>query len=123
MIKKLTESSGANIGFSVSGKAGLAEEQAWNETIEQAIKEHNKISMLIVLSEGVHWGVDAAWRDIKWIFAHMRHFDKIAIVSSSSTWHWLITIDSFFAALMNIDERHFSTSEIDNAWAWLKNSE
>ncbi|QOL25983.1 STAS/SEC14 domain-containing protein [Thalassotalea sp. LPB0316] len=120
MIKKLAQSSGPYLGFVVSGKAGLAEEQAWNEEIEQAISTHNKVSLLIVLSEGVHWGVDNAWQDIKWLFAHMRHFDKVAIVSSSAAWHWLITIDSFFAALMNIDEKHFSPNELDNAWQWLK---
>lgn len=122
MIKKLEQSTGRYLGFSVVGKACLAEEQTWNLTIEEAIKTHDKVCILVNLSEDVHWGVDAAWQDIKWIFAHIRHFDKIAIVSSSQTWHWLITIDSFFASLMSIEEKHFQTNELDKAWHWLKSS-
>lgn len=120
MIRRLPPSEGATLGFEVDGKVSLEEERQWLETIEAAIARHGKLRILVVLHESAKWGVEAGVEDLKWVVTHMRDIDRIAIVSSSKVWKWLVTIDGLFAQLVGIGEKHFETSRIDDAWQWLK---
>lgn len=120
MIRQLPQSEGAALGFEVNGKVSKEDEQQWLETIEAAIKQHGKLRLLVFLDEKAKWSVEAGIEDLKWAFRHMQHFDKLAIVSSSRVWKWLVTIDSLFAPLVGIGEQHFDTERLDDAWKWIK---
>ena len=64
--------------------------------------------------------MEAGYEDISWILTHMKHINKIAFVTHSKTWKWLIAIDSPFASLFGIGEKHFDTDCLSDAWAWVK---
>ena len=51
---------------------------------------------------------------------HLNKLHKIAIVSDSAVWKWLVALDSPFAQLLGIGEKHFERSELDQAWQWVK---
>ncbi|MBL4572218.1 MAG: hypothetical protein JKY86_03985 [Gammaproteobacteria bacterium] len=51
---------------------------------------------------------------------HMKSTHKTAFVSSSSIWKWLASIDSFFAAMVGIQEKHIDHSGLSAAWQWIK---
>lgn len=120
MIKELPQSKGAVRGYEITGNVSLEEEKAWIEKIESVVQEHGKLRFLIILDEGASWGVKAGAADIKWILTHLENIEKIAIVSSSAVWKWLVSIDALFAPLVGIGEKHFDTTELAAAWEWVK---
>ena len=120
MIKELPESEGPVLGFEITGKVTLEEEKEWIAKFDDAIDKHDKVSALIVLGDEASWGVKAGIADLKWIMTHMSRLHRIALVSDSKTWKWLVAIDSPFAKMVGIGEQHFESSEIDAAWAWVK---
>lgn len=120
MITELPESNAPCLGFEISGKVTLEEEQQWVQRLELALDAHPKLNLLVVLDEGASWGLKAGVEDIKWITKHAKRFDKIAFVSSSKVLKWLISVDGFFAQFVGIQEKHFEHENILNAWAWIK---
>lgn len=120
MIRELPESEGAVLGVEVVGKVTLEMEKAWIEKIDAVVREHGKVSALVYLHDDAAWGVKAGIEDLKWLMTHMKNMDKVAVVSDSKVWKWLITIDSKFAKLAGIGEKHFETADMAAAWKWLK---
>jgi len=120
MIKKLPRSKGAVLGFEITGKVTLEEENEWIAKFDKAIREHGKISVLIILGEEASWGVKAGIEDLKWVVTHMKKLQRLALVTDSNVWEWLIKMDSPFAKMVGIGEKHFKSSEIEKAWAWVK---
>lgn len=120
MINELAESNGAVLGFEVTGKVSLEDEKKAIERVNKVLEEHDKVSILVVLSEKAGFGVKAGIEDLKWLIRHMTKLNRIAVVSESHVWQWLVALDSPFASLVGISEKHFQTSQIDEAWAWIK---
>ena len=120
MIKELPESEGSVLGVKITSKVSLEEEKKWIERIEKLIEKHGKVSALVVLGKQASWGIEAGIEDLKWIMTHMKQINKIAIVSESSVWKWLVTLDSPFAKLVGISEKQFDPSRISEAWIWIK---
>ncbi|MCP4340546.1 MAG: STAS/SEC14 domain-containing protein [Desulfobulbaceae bacterium] len=121
MIIELPESADKTLGFEITGKVTIEEEKEWIQKIEDSLRTHEKLNILVVLNEGASWGINAGIEDIKWIMTHMKSIHKIAIVSSSSVWKWLVSLDSFFASMVGIEERHFAHSDLPDAWEWIRN--
>jgi len=119
MIKELPESKGAILAFEISGKISLDEEKAWLARFDRALEEHDKVSVLLIINEHASWEAKAMYEDLKWLFKHLRRFDKVAFVTDSKVWKWLVAIDSKFAKLLGISEKHFEPSERDAALEWL----
>lgn len=120
MIRELPRSEGAFLAFEVTGKVDEAEERRWIARFEEAIAEHGRVSALVVLGEGARWGMKAGYEDVKWLVTHMKKLHRIAIVTDSTVWKWLIAFDSPFAKLFRIGEKHFERDELERAWDWLR---
>ncbi|PQJ27788.1 STAS/SEC14 domain-containing protein [Rubritalea profundi] len=120
MIIKLPSSEGRYLGYEVSGTIGPDQERLWIADIEAALEMHAKVCVLLVLDTGAGWGVRAGIDDIKWVLTHMNKLEKICVVADEKVWQWLVAIDSKFAKLVGIREKHFNTEELDQAWKWLK---
>ena len=121
MIRELAESKGSVLAFEVTGKVALEEKKAWIEKFDKVLAEHEKVSIMVILGENASWGTKAGFEDIKWIIKHMKRFNKIAIVTDSTVWKWLITLDSQFAKLVGIGEKHFESLQAKEALAWVSN--
>ncbi|MGJ8673881.1 STAS/SEC14 domain-containing protein [Rubritalea sp.] len=120
MVKKLSTSEGRYLGYEISGTIGSDQERLWIADLEAALELHKKVCVLLVLDVGAKWGVHAGVSDIKWVLSHMSKLEKIAVVTDEKVWKWLISVDSQFAKLVGIQERHFPVEQIEPAWAWLK---
>ncbi len=120
MIKELPQSENSVLGFEITGKVSEEEERRWIARFDDAVEEHGKVSALVVLGDGASWGIKAGFEVLKWLMTHLSKLHKIAIVSDSAVWKWLVNVDSPFAKIMGIGEKHFEHSRIDEAWAWLK---
>lgn len=120
MIKKLPESEGATIGVEVTGKIDSVEENKWIDIFDQLIEEHGEINILVLLDGKINFGVDAVYDDLKWTFKNLKHMNKLAIVSESRVLSWLVAADSPFGKMVGISEKHFETSQLQEAWSWVK---
>ena len=120
MIKELPESKDPVLGFEVTGKVSLEEEQKLISRVEETLKMYDKVSTLVVLGEEASWGMKAGITDLKWLMSHMDDLDRIAIVSDSKVWEWLIKIDSKFAKMKGIKEKHFEPDDLDDAWEFIR---
>ncbi|MCP4199201.1 MAG: STAS/SEC14 domain-containing protein [Proteobacteria bacterium] len=120
MIEKLPQSGGSVLGVKIMGKVTLEAEKELIGKVEEVVQEHGKISLLAQLDEGAGWGIKAGLEDLKWMVMNIKKIDKIAIVSDSNTWKWLVNLDSPFAKLIGVGEKHFAVVDIDAAWKWLK---
>jgi len=120
MIKELPESTGSVIGVEITGKVTLEEENGMIAKFDAAVAEHGKVSALVILGEEAGWGLKAGLADMKWLLTHMKNLNKIAIVTDSSVYKWLVKTDAQFAKLVNIGEKHFEMAQLADAWAWVK---
>lgn len=120
MIKELPESKNEALGFEISGKVSPEEGHKWIQRIEVALQTQKTLSVLVVLDDGVSWGVEAGIEDIKWVMTHMDRISKFAVISSSRVWKWLVAIDGFFASMVGIEEKHFDMDELPAAWDWIR---
>ncbi len=119
MITELPQSRDEVFAFEVTGKVTLEEEKRWIEKLDRVVKEHDKISAMVILGENASWGTWAGIEDIKWLFKNYKKFKKVAIVSDSSVWKWLTSIDSQFAKLVGVDEKFFEMDKKEEAWEWV----
>ena len=120
MYMILPRSDGPVLGVEVSGKIDIDQEQNLIAKAEELIKEHDKISVLVVLGDHVGVSLEAAAADIKWILTHMSHLNKIAIVADSKLLAAVVAVDATFAKLVGIQEKHFDRNEIETAWHWIE---
>ena len=80
MIEKMAESSGNVIGFKVSGVVTKADYDVMVPEVEQRIKEHGGVRMLLDVEEFKHEAVTAWGADLKF-GAHLHgKVDRMAIV-------------------------------------------
>ena len=120
MIRELSTSKENHLVFEITGQVTLEEEKAWINKFDTLLQTYDKINVVVILGENSSWETDAGLEDIKWLMKHMKKFDKIAIVAEGNVWKWLITVDSFFAKMMGINERYFKPTEKKEAIAWIK---
>ncbi|MFT7371722.1 MAG: hypothetical protein ACI9T9_000401 [Oleiphilaceae bacterium] len=120
MIKKLLESEGAIIGIEVSGIIDSEEENLWIEIFDKLIEDHGRINILVLLNGKINYGSGAVYDDLKWTLKNMQYINKLAIVSESNILAWLFAADSPFAKIVGIGEKHFETSQLQDAWRWVK---
>lgn len=120
MINKLPQSEGNTIGLVVSGKVDSEEENTWIAMMNQLIAEHGKVNVLVQLDGRLQYAADAAYDDLKWMFKHVKNLNKIAIVADSKVLGALVAVDSVFAKMMGIGEKYFDSSELTDAWSWIK---
>ncbi len=50
----------------------------------------------------------------------MKQRNKIAVVSENNIWKWLLNLDSLFAKMADIGEKHFEPLKIEDAWLCMQ---
>lgn len=120
MIKLLSKSEGATIGIQVGVKIDKAEEEKWIVIFDKLLEEHRTINVLVLLDGEIKVGLDVVYEDLMWTLHHISNINKLGFVSSSRVLKWLVAIDSPFAKLVGIDEKYFTSDELQDAWDWVK---
>jgi len=120
MIEKLTGSEGCVLGVRVSGKVSLEMENEWINNINEVLKEHGKVDILIFLDKHATWGLKAGIEDLKWCITHVKKINKIALVSDNNFYKWFVALDAPFGKLAGVGEKYFKPDEIEDAWKWLR---
>ena len=119
MIEVLPESSGANIGFKISGKVGAEDYDVLLPKLDESISAHGKINLLVVMGdfEGFK-GLDAAKDDFKFGTHQYRQVEKAAFVGEKKWQEWMVKIMNPFTR--RTKERYFELDQLDDAWQWIE---
>lgn len=103
-------------GFQVSGRITRDDYRRFLPRLEEAIKEHGTIGVLVHIEslEGIELG--ALWEELKFDLKHCRHFDRLVLVGDKK-WHERSM--SLAGHLTPAEVRYFPSSDLDEAWEWI----
>jgi hypothetical protein len=119
MFEILPESSGAAVGFKVSGKVTADDYDALMPKLDEAISAHGKINLLVVMGDFEGWkGMDAAKADFKFGNQEYRQVEKAAFVGDRKWMEWMVKIMDPFTR--RTEEKFFPSDQLDDAWGWIK---
>ena len=121
MIERLRESSGAALGFKVSGKLTDEDIRGFEPQIELFIRErkHKPIGLLADLSAMNGAELKARWDEMRFLQKHTDHIARMAVVGADR-WEEAMALLTAGAAVLEAETRYFDTSETVHAWAWAR---
>ncbi len=117
MFKKLAESSGWVVGYSVAGKLTPADYQRLTIEFETLVEEEGKVRLLLMLDEFQEAELTALWDDFKFGAAYNKNIDRLALVGDNQWEAWLAAVSSpFFTG----KTKYFHSDNRRQAWEWLR---
>ncbi len=117
MVEELPRSSGAVLGFQMSGKLHDQDYHSFVPIIDKAVAEHGKVRLLAHFHDFHGWDAHALWDDIKFSTTHCNKVERIALVGDQKWEKWMASVCKPFT-MAKIE--YFDAAEIDKAWAWLE---
>jgi nucleotide-binding universal stress UspA family protein len=104
-------------GFHLSGTLTRDDYRKYLPRLEEAIRKHGKVSVLVHVESlsGIRFG--ALWEELKFDLKHFRHFKRIALVGDKKWHEWSI---SFASHLTPAEGRYFPSAELEEAWSWIR---
>ena len=116
MIEPLPSASEHILGFQLSGKLHDADYQTFVPAIDAAAKT-GKVRLLAQFHDFHGWDLHALWDDIKFSTTHCDKIERIALVGEKKWEEWMAKVCKPFT-MAKI--KYFDASEVDAAWAWLR---
>lgn len=115
MIEKMAQSSGADLGFTVSGDVTPADYEVLTPAVAAAVAEHDSVNLVLDLT-GFHWEKVSAWgSDLH--FGHEFH-DKVARMAIVGNKKWEEHLTKLASPFYAKNSRFFD--DVDDAWEWLR---
>jgi len=117
MYSRFNESTDRVLGYQISGTITEAEIEEIQREIEQAIEKHGKARLLCQIGDLDMPEPAAVWQDLKFTPQYLPNVERFALVGGK-TWHrWVTELSD---RLMNAEARYFETSQLPEAWEWIK---
>jgi len=117
MIQQLPVQEDNIVAFLLSGRLSHADYQAFLPRLEELIKVHGRISVLLELTDFHGWDLDAAFDDFRFGMQHQDDFERIAIVGKGILQHWMALMAKPF---IRADVQFFNQEQLGEAWDWLR---
>ena len=117
MIQQIHVQEDNIVAFRLSGKLSHADYQAFLPRLEELIKAHGRISLLLELADFHGWDLDAARDDFRFGMRHQDGFERIAIVGRGALQHWMALMAKPFTSA---GVRFFKQDQLGEAWDWLR---
>jgi len=104
----------------ISGKLHGEDYEAFGSAIDDRIKEHGNLKMLVCLRDFSGWDLKALWEDLKFDLAHFSDIDLLAVVGDKTWEKWMVT---FCQPFTTAEIRYFDAAEYDAAKDWILTGE
>ncbi len=106
------------VGISAYGQVTAADyETILIPAIDVALKKHDRIRMLYQIGpQFTGFTAGAMWDDLKIGVAHMRAWERIAVVTDHN---WIASATRMFGFAMPCPVKVFSSDELADAEAWI----
>ena len=117
MIKRIPVEDKNIFAFQAIGKLTAEDYDRFLPELEELIRKHGRISLLVELVDFEGWDPKAAWEDFRFGLGHDRDFERIAIVGDTS---WEKAMVALANLVTRTRMRFFRREDIDQAWDWLE---
>ncbi len=117
MIEILERSSGAVLGFRMTGKLHDEDYKKFVPEVDAVIGAHEKVRLLASFEDFHGWDMHALWDDTKFSMTHFNKIDRIALVGEKKWEEWMAIVCKPFT-LAKV--KYFDAGEIDAAWEWVE---
>ncbi len=117
MIKRIPVEDKNIFAFQAIGKLGAEDYATFLPQLEELIRRHGRISLLVELIDFEGWDSKAAWEDFRFGLGHDRDFERIAIVGDSKWEQAMVALANLFTRTRM---KFFRREDIDQAWSWLE---
>ena len=87
--------------------------------IEEQIRLHGKLRVLVQMHDFHGWTPGGLWEDIKFEMKHLQDFERIAFVGDQ---RWASVLSSFCKPLTPAEIRYFEPGQMEEARAWLQSA-
>ena len=117
MIETIQTDTPKTIGFKLSGKLHDEDYKSFVPTVESFLAGQGKARLFVQMEDFHGWDLHAVWDDTKFAFKHYSDFDRIAMVGDRRWEKWMAQVCKPFT---KATVRYFDASQVDEAWAWLR---
>jgi universal stress protein A len=97
-----------------SGKLTHEDYEDFHNHVEEMIREHGSVRVMLDLNDFHGWDLRAAWDDLKLGLRHPGKFDRCAILGDRSWEEWMTKLAKPFFRV-----KYFDRSQREAAWDWL----
>ncbi|MGA8260129.1 MAG: STAS/SEC14 domain-containing protein [Arenicellales bacterium] len=111
-----SESDPRVIRATVSGRLEESDYHALASRVEELLKRHASLRLLVQLSEFKGWSAGGAWEDAKLGLQHYSDFERLAVVGGRGWEEWLTHLVKPFTLA---DVRFFEPPDMEKALAWI----
>jgi hypothetical protein len=117
MVETLQTDSPGILAFKFSGKLHDEDYKTFVPIVDAAVEAHGKIRLLAWFDQLEGWDMHAAWDDLKFGISHYSAFDRLAVVGDKRWEEWSTR---FARPFIDAKVEYFDASEMDAAWAWIR---
>jgi len=117
MLEILPESSGNVVGARVGGRLGGDECKLLAGRIEDLIKEHKRVRLLLDVSECDRIEASAAWEEFVMGVKHWNELERVAVIGGAK---WSHVAARALNRITYGEAEHFTQDEIAGAWVWIR---
>lgn len=110
------EADGRILTLNLSGKLVKEDYGHFTPEVEQAVKKHGKIRMLVRMHDFHGWTLGAAWEDTKFGLHHFSHIERLALIGEK---RWEAGMAVFCKPFTTATVRYFDEGKSDEATAWI----
>jgi hypothetical protein len=108
--------SGRLLHVRLTGKLTKQSYETFAPLVDQLIRDHGSIRILVEMHDFHGWTAGALWEDFKFDFKHWKDIERLAIVGDSK---WEQGMAAFCKPFTAATIRYFDHTKLDDAQAWL----
>ena len=121
MFEIMERSTDTCIGIKVKGKARVEDYNKLEPIIDNAIKAHGSINMVVAIDDFEGYDdFDALKKDVEMGWDDVEHIARVAVVGDEAWQKWAVKLLSPFT--MKMEEKFFEPDDLDAAWTWACSS-
>ena len=120
MIEAIQSDSPKVVAFKLRGKLHDEDYKHFVPAVDATVASEGKVRLFAQFEDFHGWDLRAAWDDFKFGLRHYSDFERIAMVGDRKWEAWMAT---FCKPFTKARVRYFDSSEADNAWKWVRESE
>lgn len=107
---------GKLLNLHLTGKIEKEDYARLGPEVEQAVKQHGKVRMLVRMHDFHGWTMSALWEDLKFDVKHFNHIERLALVGESK---WEAGMAVFCKPFTTAKVRYFDQSVAEDATTWI----
>jgi SpoIIAA-like len=101
----------------LTGKLVKEDYEVFVPAVDQLVKRHGKIRMLVEMHDFHGWTASALWEDTKFAIHHFRDIERLAVVGEKK---WQEGMATFCKPFTAATIKYFDHTQGDAARAWLR---